>query len=325
MTEPFRRALAAFGLLAAAVVSPGSFAQDSKAWLEAQGLEAVDTKSFQDWEAVVARAKGATEEKLVVFAKGKPAWQSSPKEIEGAARFQLRAIGTDLDGDGNPDLHFTTTTGGARCCTTHYAYRLKPQVKRLAVFPANGVGGADFLPVAQRKTPILITADDVSGTGAAPSASDYFPAVILEVSPKGRFQFAQDLMHAKLPGQPPPVCTVPEAVANPWLKERCGEYASARRTARVAEIKAKLAGIKQGRAADQLKWDDYYATGVLAAVAAELNRYAYTGHALAGFNWLETVWPGNDAVKLKVVANLRTAWGKSVFAEDLKALAADSR
>jgi len=38
-------------------------------------------------------------------------------------------------------------------------------------------------------------------------------------------------------------------------------------------------------------------------------------------NWLETVWPGNDAVKTKFVTTLRQTQAKSVFAEDLKSIA----
>ena len=65
--------------------------------------------------------------------------------------------------------------------------------------------------------------------------------------------------------------------------------------------------------------------GVLSAVSAEINRFAYTGHGSAGLNWLETVWPGNDATKLRLLEGLRKTWAKSVFAEDLKSLAADYR
>ena len=60
---------------------------------------------------------------------------------------------------------------------------------------------------------------------------------------------------------------------------------------------------------------------MLAAVSAEMNRYAYTGHGHAAMNWLETVWPGNDAIKVRFVNTLRQTQGKSVFAEDLRALA----
>jgi hypothetical protein len=145
--------------------------------------------------------------------------------------------------------------------------------------------------------------------------------VILEVNPKGRFEFAKDLMQSRLPGQPPPVCTQPAASANPWLKERCNEYITMRRNSRTSDIKSRLAEIKSTRQADKLRWEDYYATGVLAAVSAEMNRYTYTGHGAAGANWMETVWPGNDAIKLRFVQTLRQVQTKSVFAEDLRAIA----
>ena len=311
--------------VAALAIAAPAGAQDAKSWLEAQGLDAVETKTLGDFEAIHARVKGAKEERVVVFSKGKPVWQSSPKENEGAVKFAIHSLGRDLDGDGQPELHFSTHTGAQHCCTTHYVYRLKPQVKRHAVYPANNVAGGDFLELPGRKTPVMVTADDSSANAFAPYANSYFPAVILEVSPKGKFQFATDLMRSRLPGQPPPVCAQPAAIANPWLKQRCDEYISSRRNARVAEMKAKLAEIKTGRRADQLKWDDYYGTGVLSAVSAEMNRYAYTGHGAAGINWLETVWPGNDATKLKLLATLRASWQKSVFADELRLLAADYR
>lgn len=304
---------------------------DSKSWLEAEGLEAAAAKEYQDWEAIVARVKGATDaasaqERVVVFAKGKLAWQSGPKElVEPAMRFTLHSLGRDLDGSGQPQMHFSGFSGGAHCCTTHYVYRLKPQVKRHAVYPARNVGGTDFTDLPGRKTPIMISADDSSAYEFAPYSNSYFPLVVLEVSPKGRFQFAYDLMRPRLPGMPPPVCGQPTATANPWLKERCGEFAGAKRKARTADIQAKLRDIKAARSADRMKWDDYFATGVLSALAAEMNRHAYTGHAAAGMSWLETVWPGNDAVKVAFLGKLRETRLKSAFAEDLRVLATDTR
>ena len=64
---------------------------------------------------------------------------------------------------------------------------------------------------------------------------------------------------------------------------------------------------------------------VLAAVAAEMNRYAYTGFGAAGMNWLETVWPGNDAIKVQFLAKLRETRVKSAFADDLRVLSTDTR
>ena len=57
------------------------------------------------------------------------------------------------------------------------------------------------------------------------------------------------------------------------------------------------------------------------AVAAELNRYAYTGHGAAGLNWLETIWPGNDQIKAELITKLRQTHAKSAYAEDIKSLA----
>jgi len=318
-----RHTLRRLATAAFAFAAPAAFAQDAAttAWLEKEGLEATSTKSLNEFDAVIARAKGGGDERAMIFAKGKPAWQSNPKETEPGAKWTLHSIGRDFDGNGQPDVHFSTNTGGANCCVTHHVYELKPKVKRLAAYSAGSMGASDFIDVPGRKGPIMISADDSSANAFAPYANSYFPLLILEVGPKGRMQFAQDMMQTRLPGMPPPVCSQPLAASNPWLKERCAEYTSARRTARTTEIKTRLANIKATRSAGMLKWEDYFENGVLAAVSAEMNRYAYTGHGGAAMNWLETVWPGNDAVKAKFVTTLRMTQAKSAFAEDLKAIA----
>jgi len=303
-------------------------AQDAKAWLESQGLEALDTKTFQDLEVVVARLKGATdpkagEDRVAIIQKGKPVWQSNPKETDPGSKWTIHSVGKDLDGDGQPDMHLSSNSGGAQCCTTHHVIALKPRVKRLAAYSAGSVGGGEFIEVAGRKAPVMISADDSSANAFAPYANSYFPVMILEVGNKGRLQFARDMMQSKLPGQPPPICATPTASANPWLKERCGEYSGPRRNERTKQIKVRLDQIKASRSADKLKWEDYFENGVLAAVSAEMNRFTYTGHGNAAFNWLETVWPGNDAVKVKFIQTLRQTQAKSYFAPDLQAIASD--
>jgi len=314
----------------ATAIAAHASAQDAKAWLETQNLEAADTKTFQEFEAVVARVKGAkdaasAEERVIIFKQGKPAWQTNPKETDPGSRWTVHSIGRDLDGNGHPDAHISSFSGGANCCTTHQVIQLKPQVKRIAVYSAGSMGAGDFIDVPGRKNPVMVSADDASANAFAPYANSYFPLLILEVGPKGRFQFAKDMMQSRLPGQPPPVCTQPIATSNPWLKERCAEYTTTRRQARTREIKERLATIKASRHADKLTWEDYFQNGVLAAVSAEMNRYAYTGHGGAGINWLETVWPGNDAVKVKFFATLSQTRAKSVFAQDLRELASDYR
>lgn len=305
-------------------------AKDANAWLEAQGLEAADTKTYEGYEIVVARVKGAKDvkeagERVAILRRGKPVWQSNPKETEPGSKWTLHSVGRDLDGDGKGDMHISSFSGGAHCCTTHQVLRLKPRVTRLAAYSAGNVGGGEFIDIADRKTPVMISADDSSAFAFAPYANSYFPVMILEVGRKGRLQFARDLMQSRLPGQPPPICANAAATANLWLKERCGEYITSRRQERTNQIKTRLAGIKSGRSADKLKWEDYFENGVLAAISAEMNRYAYTGHGNAAMNWLETVWPGNDAIKVRFVNTLRQTQSKSVFAADLRAMAAAAR
>ena len=313
--------------LGAALALPAQ-AQDANAWLESQGLEG-DTKTFQDLEVVHARVKGAkdpkaAEERVAVLRQGKVLWQTGPKDGDPGSKWTVHSVGRDLDGDGHPnEMHVSSFSGGAHCCTTHHVIRLKPQVRRLASYSAGNVGGGEFIDVPQRKAPVMISADDSSAFAFAPYANSYFPMMILEVGPKGRLQFARDLMQSRLPGQPPPICTNPAAAKNLWLKERCGEYNGLRRQERTRQIKERLASVKANRAADKIKWEDYFENGVLAAVSAEMNRFTYTGHGHAGVNWLETVWPGNDAIKVRFVNTLRQTQAKSVFADDLRGLASN--
>jgi hypothetical protein len=311
---------AAFACLLACL--PAS-AQDARAWLESQGLAAVDVKTFEDLEVAVAAVKGAAvrEEKVVVLRQGRPLWQTTAKDAPPGSRWTLHMVGRDLDGDGRPDMHLSSFSGGAHCCTTHYVVQLKPQPRRLASYAAGNVGGGEFIDVAGRKAPVLVSADDAGAGVFAPYATSYFPAVILEVTPRGRMQFARDLMQSRLPGQPPPVCGTLAPAANAWLRERCNEFTAMRRQERTAYVKSRLEAVKADRSVERLKWEDYYDAGVLGAVAAELNRYSYTGHGNAGVSWLETVWPGNDPVKMQLLAALRQAHAKSVFADDLRALA----
>jgi hypothetical protein len=309
-----------FALTFLALAAP-AWAQDTAAYLASQGLQAREVKAFEDLEIAIARAKGApNDEKVIVLRAGKPVWQSGPKDAD-PGRWTLHAIGRDLNGDGRPDAHLTSFTGGAHCCTTHLVLELKPQVKRIAAYSAGNVDGGDFIELPGRKSAVMISADDSSALAFAPFATSYFPLIVVEVGPRGRMQLARDLMQSKLPGQPPPICATPAPSSNSWLRERCGEFTTTRRQERLAQVKARLNDVKATRSADKQKWEDYVDRNVTGLVAAELNRYAYTGHGGAGLTWLESVWPGNDPVKQRLVSTLRQTHAKSAFAEDLQALA----
>src|SRR5258708_29376702 len=139
-------------VLAAAWALP-ALAQDSKAWLEAQGLDAVDTKGFQEFEAVVAKAKGGGEQRAIIFKQGKPAWQSTPKDTDPGSKWSIVSIGRDLAGNGQPDVHFSTNTGGGPRCTTPPGYQLKPQAKRPAPDHAAPTGAGDVVDASRPQAP----------------------------------------------------------------------------------------------------------------------------------------------------------------------------
>ena len=306
--------------LAFALFPAFACAQDVAAWLASQGLAARDVKTFEDIQVAIGAPKEG-DEKVVVLRQGKPLWQSSPKDAPPGSKWTIHAVGRDLTGDGHPDAHLTSYTGGANCCTTHHVLQLKPQVKRVAVQSTGSVSGSEFIEIPGRKAPVMISADDSSANVFAPFATSYFPLVVLEVR-NGRLHLARDLMQSKLPAQAPAICATPAPASNAWLRERCNEFGTVRRGERVSYIKQRLEAVKSTRSGDKIKWQEYVDKGAASAVAAELNRYAYTGHGAAGLRWLETIWPGNDEIKAQLVTNLRQTHAKSAFAEDLASLAA---
>src|SRR5690606_28656914 len=132
-------------------------------------------------------------------------WQTTNRDGDPGSKWKIHAI-RDLDGDDKPDLHISSFSGGAHCCTTHHFIRLKPSVRRLSVYSAGNVGGGEFIDLPDRKAPVMISADDSSAFAFAPYANSYFPVMILELDRSGKLRFARDLMQSRLPGQPPPIC-----------------------------------------------------------------------------------------------------------------------
>jgi 1-aminocyclopropane-1-carboxylate deaminase/D-cysteine desulfhydrase-like pyridoxal-dependent ACC family enzyme len=57
-----------------------------------------------------------------------------------------------------------------------------------------------------------------AGNRRAEVIPDGVKRMVVAAIPADGFQFAQDLMRSKLPGQPPPVCAQPAGTSNPWLE-----------------------------------------------------------------------------------------------------------
>src|SRR5258706_14554649 len=110
---PASRPVMALAIVAALATALPSAAQDTKAWLEAQNLEATVTKNFNEFDAVVAHTKGApAEERAVILKAGKPIWQSNPKETDPVSPWTLHSIGRDLDCNGPPDVQLLSNMAG---------------------------------------------------------------------------------------------------------------------------------------------------------------------------------------------------------------------
>ena len=319
--------LALFAFILAAAVSAAAQAPvpEVVAQLDAAGLDVDKSLAYEDLVAVVAYVKGAkdpvaAQQRLIVFKQAKKVWESTDKEVPAGSRIELKSMGRDLTGDGQPDLLFSVFSGGAHCCLTYFVHSLKPRIAKVAAFASGNTGATGFVDIPGRKKPVAFSADDTSAYAFTSYAGSVFPMVVLEIGDKGRFAFAQDLMKSRLPGMPPPICTTAGVKLESFQQRVCDEYASARRKDRTAKIKAQLEDIKVGRDHGKVPWDDYWKTGMMAEMAGEMDRYAYTGHGTVGFGWLDSVWPGNDAVKARFVAMYNENKTKSQFAEDLKAL-----
>ena len=247
--------LAASAIVPAALAAPPAPAgpQDSKSWLESQGLEAAASKEFQEFEAIVARVKGAkdaqsAQERVVVFAKGKLAWQSNPKElVEPAQKFALHSLGRDLDGERPAAAALLGLLG--RGALLHHALRLQAQA------PGEAARG---LPRQERGRHRLHRpagtqdADHDLGRRLERHRVRAVLQLLLPAGgpgggPKGQFQFAGDLMHSRLPGMPPPVCASPPPPPTPGSRSAAAKFAGA--SARPAPPRSRRGCRRSSRAA----------------------------------------------------------------------------
>ena len=115
--------------------------------------------------------------------------------------------------------------------------------------------------------------------------------MILEVGPKGRMQFARDLMQTRLPGHAAARVRAARSRRQPVAEGALRRVHGRAAASAPSRSRRGWRASRRARSADKLKWEDYFENGVLAAVSAEMNRYTYTGHGNAACNWLEKVWP----------------------------------
>jgi hypothetical protein len=305
-------------LAAAIVFMPDASAQTAsgKQWAKDRRMEVVQVRSLRNYEAMVVRT--VKDEGAVVLIDGIASWESPKDPQAGGMKWTIHDIGRDLDLDGNPDLHLSSQSSKG---TTHHVLRFslqgRPQVTPVVQFSTGAASGGPFVDVPGR-APVMIAADYT--TGKADVASPRSTLVLLEIGPGGRMRFARDLMRADQAQWAPPMCALAFATAHAPIRERCAEYDSSRRAVRDAELKAKLSALKSTRAGGNLTWQDYKDSGLLAAFAAEMNRYAYKGHGMEGQSWLSKMWTGPDPLREIFISGIRKNDSQTLFVDELRAI-----
>ena len=139
---PMRRLLLPTALLLAAACALPALAQDDAE----QDLSANRTYSIDENTQIgIAHFEDLYTEVLVIFHD----WQLAASidgylfEIDGEWGPGV-PLGSDITGDGQPDLVAMEFSGGAHCCFTYYIFALAPEVRQLAVLET-GDAGARFV------------------------------------------------------------------------------------------------------------------------------------------------------------------------------------
>lgn len=92
----------------------------------------------------------------------------SAEEAEEPPDAVMIPPGTDITGEGKPELLITEWSGGAHCCYTFHLFRLAPEFKKIQSIDVKDADGSHFIRLAGQKGLIFNTADF--------SDFEYFPS-----------------------------------------------------------------------------------------------------------------------------------------------------
>tara|TARA_Y100001934_G_scaffold114756_2_gene140469 strand:+ start:26643 stop:27404 length:762 start_codon:yes stop_codon:yes gene_type:complete len=79
---------------------------------------------------------------LMILDSGSLAWTLSAYSLQFGDDFRTPAgTGTDITGDGAPNMVVSAYSGGAHCCSTYHVFALPPEVKQLAAVETHDSSG----------------------------------------------------------------------------------------------------------------------------------------------------------------------------------------
>jgi len=117
---------------------------------------------------------------------------------EDEKKESLISIGTDITGDGQPNLVVSEWTGGAHCCCQFYVFEIGEAFRFLGVIDAGHGDGSDFADLDGDANLEFVGCDWTFAYWYTSFADSPAPTIILRYS-DGRYRFAMDLMRKPAP------------------------------------------------------------------------------------------------------------------------------
>jgi hypothetical protein len=196
----------------------------------------------------------------------------------------LVKMGTDITGDGQPDLVISEWLGGVNCCLVIHIFEIGPMFKRLGAIDA-GYGGAGplFIKDSNARALAVQVYDRTFANWNAAFADSPAPRVVLRFT-DGEYQVAPDLMHTRAPSA--------EELAR-----------------RARDVKTYAPSAKGGA------WPDVSVSPELWGTMLDL---MYGGHPDTAWKFLDLAWPAEVHGRERFARDFRNQLAKSKYWQSLE-------
>jgi len=204
---------------------------------------------------------------------------------------RLIAAGTDITGDGQPDLVVTGYSGGANCCLNFYIFELGRRFRVIGVIDAldDDHESPHFVRLEPGTGRQIVIRDWTFAGWHASFADSPAPLVFLHYR-DGSYRLSGDLMR---------------------------ESAPAIGTLESKAERVKLDAMAANESAELVSWPSGSVPSELWGTMLDL---IYTGHADLGWKFLELAWPRNVAGKDRFLGDFKRQLESSRFWPEVRAM-----